>query len=134
MLLSWLHPAAIGLTMALLYSSGASNYIGVADIAAATAWYIDKLGLRKVNVELDDGEGCVALGFAKDDYALCLGPAGRPPEESTPRLNCSNAKKAREFLTSRAVTVGEIQQDTQGTHFFEMRDLEGNAIEICEEP
>jgi len=52
----------------------------------------------------------------------------------TPRLNCSNAKKAREFLASRAIAVGEIQQDGQGTHYFEMRDLEGNAIEISEEP
>jgi catechol 2,3-dioxygenase-like lactoylglutathione lyase family enzyme len=52
--------------MSLLYGGGA-NYIGVVDIAAATAWYIDKLGLRKVNVELDDGEDCVALGFAKDE-------------------------------------------------------------------
>ncbi len=120
--------------MALLYSTGAANYVGVADIAAATAWYIEKLGLRKVDVELDDGEDSVALGFAKDDCALCLGPAGGSTDELTPRLNCSNAKKAREFLASRAIAVGEIQQDGQGTHYFEMRDLEGNAIEISEEP
>src|SRR5882762_10247023 len=55
-----------GSTMALLYSTGAANYVGVADIPAATAWYIEKLGLRKVDVELDDGEDSVALGFAKD--------------------------------------------------------------------
>ena len=120
--------------MSLLYSAGSANYIGVVDIAAATAWYINKLGLRKVNVELDDGEDSVALGFAKDDCALCLGPPGRPTDESTTRLCSSNVKKAREFLTSRAVNVGEIQQDGQGTHYFEMRDLEGNVVEICEEP
>ena len=118
--------------MALFWSTGASNYIGVADITAAASWYIDKLGLRKVKVELDDD--CIALGFEKDDCALCLGPDSGSADELSPRLNCSNAKKAREFLTSRSVTVGEIQQDGQGTHYFEMRDLEGNAIEICEEP
>ena len=120
--------------MALFSSTGTANYVGVTDVPAATAWYIDKLGLCKVNVELDDGEDCVALGFAKGDYALCLGPVGRATDELIARLNCSNVKKAREFLRSRAVAVSEIQQDSQGTHFFEMRDLEGNAIEICEEP
>jgi hypothetical protein len=28
---------------------------------------------------------------------------------------------AHEFLSSRGVHVGEIQQDRQGTHYFEMR-------------
>jgi len=32
------------------------------------------------------------------------------------------------------VDVAEIQQDRQGTHYFEMRDLEGNVIEVSEEP
>ena len=31
------------------------------------------------------------------------------------------------------VNVGEIQQDRQGTRFFEMRDLENNVIEIVED-
>ncbi len=125
----------LDLLMSLLYSSGAANYIGVANVAAAAAWYIDKLGLRKVKVGLDDaGEDCVALGFFKEDYALCLGPPGRPTDEFTPMLNSGSLRKAREFLISRGVNVGEIQQDRQGTHFFEMRDLEGNVIEISEVP
>jgi hypothetical protein len=120
--------------MALLYSSGGINYIGVADVVSCSAWYIEKLGLRKVKVELDNGEDCIALGFDKDDCAICLGPRSDSAEELSPRLYCSSAKKAREFLASRAVTVSEIQQDSQGTHYFEMRDMEGNRIEICEEP
>lgn len=118
--------------MSLLYGGGA-NYIPVVDIAAATAWYIDKLGLRKLEVEMDDSESCVALGFSKDDYAFCLGPPGRDSGEMTPMLNSSNLKKARAFLISRGVNVSEIQTDRQGTHYFEMRDLEGNVTEICEE-
>jgi len=120
--------------VAVIYSNGASNYIGAADIAATTAWYIEKLDLRKVDVDLDDPENCVALGFAKDDYALCIGPGDGSGSELSPRLNCSNAKKAKDFLSSRGVIVGDVQQDGQGTHYFEMRDLEGNSIEICEEP
>ena len=44
-----------------------SFYLGVLDLTAATAWYIEKLGLQKVPVEMDDAEGCVALGFSKKD-------------------------------------------------------------------
>ncbi len=47
-----------------LFEPAGKNYIGVVDIAAATTWYIQKLGLRKVNVEMDDGENCVALGLS----------------------------------------------------------------------
>jgi hypothetical protein len=49
-------------------------------------------------------------------------------------LYTSKLKKAREFLISCGVNVGEIQQDRQGTHYFEMRDPEGNVVEISEEP
>ena len=108
--------------------------MGVIDIAAATAWYIEKLGLRKVDVELDDGEDCIALGFEKGRCAVCLGPPGRPTDELTHILYSSNLRKGHEFLVSRGVNVSEIRQDRQGTHFFEMRDIEGNVIEITEEP
>jgi catechol 2,3-dioxygenase-like lactoylglutathione lyase family enzyme len=120
--------------MSHLLSSGGANYIGVRDVAAATAWYKEKLGLHQMNVEMDEGEGCVALGFPKSDWAVTLGPPGKPTQELTPLLYSSNVKKAREFLNSRGVSVGEIQQDRQGTHYFEMRDLEGNVIEISDEP
>jgi len=72
----------------------------VLDLTAATAWYIEKLGLQNIPVEI---------------YA-------------------SNVKKAREVLGSRGVNVGDIQEDRQGTHYFQMRDLEGNLIEVSEEP
>jgi hypothetical protein len=49
-------------------------------------------------------------------------------------LYTSRIEKARDYLSSRGVNVDEIQQDRQGTRFFEMRDLESNVIEICEEP
>lgn len=119
--------------MSLLYNAGSANYIGVVDIAAATAWYIEKLGLRKIEVEQNDCEDCVSLGFSKDEYAVCLGPIGHSSGKLTPMFNSSNLKKAREFLISRGVTVTEIQQDRQGTRYFEMRDLEGNVVEISAE-
>ncbi len=122
--------------MSLFRSSGDSNYVPVTDVPAATSWYIEKFGLRRVNVELDDGEDCVALGFERDDCAVVLGPRDKPaePGEPTTMLFTSNARKAREFLISRGVNASEIQQDEQGTRYFEIRDLEGNELEITEEP
>jgi len=112
-----------------------SFYIGVTDVAAATSWYIEKLGLQKVPVEMDDPEGCVALGFSKKDQTcIALGPRGKPTDGTTPMFYASNVRKAREVLGSRGVNVGDVQEDRQGTHYFEMRDLEGNVIEVSEEP
>jgi catechol 2,3-dioxygenase-like lactoylglutathione lyase family enzyme len=117
-----------------LLQPGGTNYIGAHDIAAATKWYIEKLGLRKIEVEQDDCPECITLGLSKDQYAITLGSPGRPTDELTPMLYTANVRKAREFLSSRGVRVGEIQQDRQGTLYFEMQDLEGNVIEITEEP
>jgi hypothetical protein len=85
---------------------------------------------------MDDSEGCVVLGFSKKDQTCIavLGPGGKPTDETTPMLYAANIKKAREVLGSSGVHVGEIQQDRQGTHYFEIRDLEGNVIELSEEP
>jgi len=120
--------------MSRLFSASGANYVGVRNLAVAASWYKEKLAVREINVEMDDGEGCIALGFSKDEAALVLGPAGKPTDELRPMFNASNMKKAREFLISRGLSVGEIQQDRQGTHYFEMRDLEGNVLEIFEEP
>jgi len=113
-----------------------SSYIAVLDIGPATSWYIEKLGLQKVSAEMDDPEGCLALGFSKKDQTsiAVLGPQGKPTDGTTPMLYASNIKKARAVLGSRGVNVGEIQQDQQGTYYFEMRDLEGNVIEVSDEP
>ena len=67
------------------------------------------------------------MGFSKNDQTsiAVLGPQGKPTDGTTPMLYASNIKKARAVLGSRGVNVGEIQQDQQGAHYFEMRDLEG---------
>ena len=93
-------------------------------------------GSKKVPAELDDPEGCVALGFSKKDQTCIavLGPRNKPADGTTPMLNASNINKAREILGSKGVNDGEIQEDRQGTHYFEMRDMEGSVIEVSEEP
>jgi hypothetical protein len=34
---------------------------------------------------------------------------------------------------ARGVQVGNVEQDRQGTHYFQVRDPEGNVIEVVEE-
>ena len=88
---------------------------------------------REVRISKECPE-CVALGLNKEEYALTLGPPQKRTEELTPILFTGVIDKAHEFLSSRGIRVSEIVLDRQGTHYFEMQDLEGNVIEITEEP
>jgi len=114
--------------------SGGANYVGVHDLAGSVSWYKDKFGLREIDIEVDESEGCVALGFSNEEYVLELGPTGKPTDELRPLLFASNIKKAREFLVSRGASPGPIERDAQGTQFFEIKDREGNVVEVSEEP
>jgi hypothetical protein len=107
--------------MSLLWVAD-SFYVGVRDIAIATSWYIEKLGLKRTEVELDEAEGCVALFFPKEipDATIVLGPSTAPSEKTTRMLYSGAIKKAQEWLISRGVSVGSIEEDRQGTHYFEM--------------
>jgi hypothetical protein len=117
-----------------LFSNGGANYMPVTDLKGAESWYQEKFGVKRVNIELDDGEDCLALGFSEEQCLFVLGPRGKSSGEITARLFTPNLKKARDHLLAQGVFVGEVQQDAQGTHFFEARDVEGNSIEISEEP
>lgn len=117
-----------------LFRNGGANYMPVSDLESATAWYKEKFGVKRVNVELDDAEDCIPLGPSDEECLFVLGPQGRSSGELSARLFTSNVKKAREYLISRGVLVDEVQQDGQGTHFFTARDVEGNVIEVSEEP
>lgn len=116
-----------------LFTPAGTNYIPVLDLAAASSWYAEKFGLRPRPTKFDDGEKSIEL-HASEELYFVLGPREVPTDDETPMLYTSRIQKARDYLSSRSVEVGEIQQDRQGTRFFEMRDLEGNLIEISEEP
>jgi hypothetical protein len=106
----------------------------VQHLQTATSWYIDKLPVRKLTVEVDDCDECIALGFSGEGTAIILGPRGKPTEKSGSLLYTSKLRRARELLAWRGVQSTEVRQDRQGTHHFKIRDLEGNVIEISEEP
>jgi|SRR6476659_9746132 catechol 2,3-dioxygenase-like lactoylglutathione lyase family enzyme len=111
--------------------------VAVRNLEAASAWYQEKFDLRyeKVKPDVDEspsillvsreGEPRISLMTKDDDDA---------GEIDRPIMDTASAAKAREWLLARGVEVGPVQTDRQGTHFVEMRDLENNMIEICEEP
>jgi catechol 2,3-dioxygenase-like lactoylglutathione lyase family enzyme len=106
----------------------------VSNREAASAWYKEKLDLRESADPIADGEpGDIMLASRKDEIRVVVTAAGTG-EPDRPMLDTRNAAKAREWLLARGVEVGPVQTDRQGTHYIEMRDLEGNSIEICEEP
>jgi hypothetical protein len=39
----------------------------------------------------------------------------------------------RDVMMARGVNVGSIERDRQGIQYFEIRDPEGNEIEVVEE-
>jgi hypothetical protein len=121
--------------MALFRPAG-TNYVPVLDLAAAASWYADIFDLRPRPTKFDDGQKGIELSHSSDyeDLFFVLGPANVPNDGETPMLLTSHILKAKDYLSSRGVNVGEIQRDRQGTRFFEMRDSEGNVIEISVEP
>ncbi len=59
--------------------------------------------------------------------------AGYERSNDHPILFCSKLENAREQLARRGVGTGAVQE-SGSVHFFEIRDPEGNSIEICAEP
>ncbi len=59
--------------------------------------------------------------------------AGIALPSDRPILFCDKLKRAHEYLEGRGGSPGRIQ-DGGGTQFFEVRDPEGNVIEVCKEP
>ena len=102
------------------------------DAAAAAAWYKQKLELPESRKTEDDKTGGLELSTHNLEIKVLLFAGADYPDR--PILDTRSAAKAREWLLARGVEVGPVQTDIQGTHFVEMRDLEGNMIEICEEP
>jgi hypothetical protein len=106
-------------------------------------WWIESFdcGPAKVPAERDDvlpsdvaltlpGEQTPAI--APTDLAE-LKQAGYERTKGHSVVFCGKLNKAREHLVGRGVAIGPIQ-DGGGTEFFEVRDPEGNVIEICQEP
>ncbi|PYP92871.1 MAG: hypothetical protein DMG65_02460 [Candidatus Angelobacter sp. Gp1-AA117] len=110
--------------------------IGVNDVAAATAWYKEKFGLRESGQNFEEGspEDTELISSPNREFGVILLAGVEESGDPPPVLNTSDIAKAREWLALRGVNVTPVQTDRQGTHYIEMRDLENNLIEISEEP
>ena len=120
-----------------LYSIGAI-VVSVKDIDLAMAWYCNKLGLSSQSKETDE----VYIGHPGADSdmlpLIILVPIARGQTNFyadrhqvlfTKKLDALYAEFA-----SREIQVGPLQSDSGGNRFFKWQDLEGNTIEVCEEP
>jgi hypothetical protein len=107
--------------------------IVVRDIDSVTPWYVEKLGLCKASHLFCREYEVATYKFKEDGKSITL----------TTRLTCGTAKILRLFtkrigrmkgsLSARGIEVGPVQQDRQGTRYFEIHDPEGNVIEVVEE-
>jgi len=107
------------------------TFVAVRDPVNISDWYVQKLGMRRLATRVG---GTIVLKFNSEDNPLTLERRNEFYARRPPVLYTSKIKKAQSALASRGVSVGEIETDRQGTRYFEFRDLEGNSIEVSEEP
>lgn len=113
--------------------------IRVRDIAAASAWYVQHLGVEAIYE--DEEQRLTVVEFAGDGEGvgaastLTLWQLERGAEWTSsntyPIIATSDARAAHEALTAAGVSVGEVQE-TPGVIFFRFSDLDGNTLEACE--
>jgi catechol 2,3-dioxygenase-like lactoylglutathione lyase family enzyme len=104
----------------------------VRHVATASTWYDEKFGLRKLAEQArPDG---VALQFDEAADPVILIPRDPAIFRRAPVFFTRKVGKVRSRLIANGVSVSPVQQDRQGTKFFEVLDGEGNPIEVSEQP
>jgi catechol 2,3-dioxygenase-like lactoylglutathione lyase family enzyme len=117
-----------------LFSIPDAYFLRVTNVAAAIAWYKEKFDLREFKVPTADGDepSPVYVAYNETSGGIDFGTDGEG--ENRPILYAGKIKRAYELLGRRGVQLGPVQRDIQGTQYFEARDLDGNTLEISEEP
>jgi hypothetical protein len=127
--------------MALFYTEFLS--LACSNVQAEKQWWIEAFDCKETKVPVDWDcplPSDVALKLpGADEPAILLSDkteierAGYNRQNDHPLIFCTNLKKAHEHLRVGIAPGGPIQGGG-GTQFFEVRDPEGNVIEICKEP
>jgi predicted enzyme related to lactoylglutathione lyase len=107
--------------------------IPVRDIDSVSNWYIDKLGLRKTAENPWGEPDATTYKFREGGKSITLTTKSEGADKAL-ILFAKSIRKMKEVLSARGIAVGAIEQDRQGTRYFEIHDPEGNAIEVVEEP
>ncbi len=118
---------------AVSFSVPAGTRILVRNIDSVSPWYIEKLGIYK-SARSDVGDsGGATFRFKEDGNPIVLTTRGNLGPNKIPMLFTKKVDKMRVLLAARGVNVGTIERDRQGIQYFEIRDPEGNEIEVVEE-
>jgi hypothetical protein len=127
--------------MALFHTD--SIVLCCADVEAAKRWWIEMFDCQAAKPPADwdcplPSDVALTLpGSAQPAILLCsraeVERAGYSRPHEHPIVFCGKVKKAHEYLAGKGAAPGPIQ-DGGGTQFFEIRDPEGIAIEVCKEP
>jgi len=106
--------------------------IHVRDIRLVSSWYTSKLGLRKLAENSPGDPETEAYSFKDDGNRVVLATKKDFEAYPTPMLFTKKIGKMKTVLTARGVNVGPIERDGSGVRYFEIRDPEGNLIEVVE--
>jgi catechol 2,3-dioxygenase-like lactoylglutathione lyase family enzyme len=128
--------------MALFYTDSVT--LAYSDLETAKRWWIEAFGCRIAKVPSDwDGSlpSDVALQLPGHDAPTILLSSKAEIEQAkfdrpspvASVIFCNKLRKGHEHLASRGILAGPIQEGGD-TQFFEVRDTEGNLIEVCKEP
>lgn len=117
--------------MAWLLHIPGHTYVEINNAPASAAWYVEKLGLRRLVPDDDADPKVIRMKFSDGGEEMRLGPHDPLSLGSTVMLYSRRLRRAREVLCERGVEVGPLEVDRQGTSYFEFRDPEGNTIEVC---
>jgi hypothetical protein len=128
--------------MPLFYTDSVT--LAYSEVESAKRWWIDAFGCKVARVPSDWDcplPSDVALQLPGHDAPTILLNAKAEVEQAgydrsssvACVIFCGKLNKGHEQLTSRGMSVGPIQ-DGGDTQFFEIRDTEGNVIQICKEP
>jgi catechol 2,3-dioxygenase-like lactoylglutathione lyase family enzyme len=113
------------------------------DVDACKKWWMESFDCKHVKVPREWDcilpsdvalilPGDEAPSIALSDWAE-VRKAGYERSNDHTIVFCRTRQKAHEHLRGKGVAASPIQ-DGGGTQFFEVRDPEGNVIEICKEP
>ena len=124
-----------------LFSSD-SIILCYSNVDAGKRWWIETFGCKAAKLPDWDNPlpSDIALTLPGNDEPTILlsdqtemRQAGLDAPTTVPIIFCSKLQKAYEYVSARGIMAGPIQ-DGGDTQFFEIRDAEGNNIEICAEP
>ena len=118
---------------------GDPGYVRVRQFESAIAWYEEKLGFKCVETDQQEGSGYryALLCFSDEESGsgMVLEENGGPGSSAgkIPIMFTNRLEKAHELLESRGVAVGPVRDDGGGSRYFEFRDCDANAVEVCSE-